>query len=138
MHQAEKIVAGVLFFVLVSIMLLLIFPLVQWYLPPLAHQEVDSEIVNGILTASSIIFGLQFAFFKPPNRILRLFWVLGIAFEVMMISFSGYYYMVDTMSYGFLTTRSLMSVYLTFGMILAYTMIFAILGLITSSALDRR
>jgi hypothetical protein len=101
---------------------------------PFDSTKVDSEIVNGILTASSIIFGFQFAFFRVPrNKKARIAWAGIFLGEALNIGFVGYNYLQTTMSYGYLSTYTLVLAFLSLAVNLLLTVVLAFLDWIISS-----
>jgi len=86
--------------------------------------EIDSEVINGILTVSGIIFGFQFAFFKAPKGKTRIVWIALLLIEVIALGLVGAKYVNDAL-YGSLTTNTLLTVFLGFVFILFSTVMFA-------------
>lgn len=117
-----------LFFILAFLvaLFLLFFVVFLWQTTIVHGAEVESEIVNGILTASSIIFGFQPAFFKVPKRgKVRIFWISVFLGEALVIGSVGYNYVNSVMSLGYLTTNTLLSAFFSLALNLFYTVVLA-------------
>jgi len=124
--EIEKVIAG--FFILswVGAALFLFVPLLLWWeATTFSITKIDPEVVNGILTVSGIVFGFQFAFFKAPKGKVRVLWVIGLVSQVFSLAFVGLRYVSDTMSYGYLTTNTLLLANFDFALILLFTTVFA-------------
>ena len=134
MVDIEKVRFGIFIFGLVGAACYLLASLpIWWNIPILVAIEVDAEIVNGILTVSGIIFGFEFAFFKAPNKIARILWLFSLISQMFLIGWVGFKYLSDTMSYGYLTTNTLLSAYLSFSFVLFFTIVLGLFEWVFSS-----
>jgi len=127
----DKFVAGLFLFVLVFAAIFLIAPLLLWLETTMRiAAKADSEAVNGILTVTGILFGLEFAFFKAPKGKARILWVFALLFQAILLASLSFRYVSDTMSYGYLTTNTLLIANFDFAFVLFFTAILAALDLI--------
>lgn len=114
--------------VLIATGFLLLQGIFWWNKASFQTTQVDSEIVNGILTAASIIFGFQFAFFKVPAiKKARSIWVFVYIFEAFNIGLVGFRYVDDTMVLGYLSVYALLSAYLVLVVTLLFTVVLSFL-----------
>jgi hypothetical protein len=132
LDDIDKLIVGFFMFGLAVATILLLAPLLLWGNTAFNVAKVDSETVNGILTVSGIVFGFQFAFFKAPKGKARALWVFGLISQVILLAFTSSRYVADTISYGYLTTNTLLVTNFNFAFILLFTIIFAILDWVIS------
>jgi len=134
LSKSEKFIY--LFFVLafLAAIFLLLFVVFSWDVTIFHVTEVESEIVNGILTASSIIFGFQSAFFKVPRKgKVRIFWISVFIGEALVIGSVGYNYVNSVMSLGYLTTNTLLSAFFSLALNLFNTVLLAFVDFLVFS-----
>lgn len=73
------------------------------------EAKVESEIVNGLITVSGLIFAFQPTFFRHPKEgILRLVYLAIFLVEGLLLGLTGYNYVVSTLDLGYLTTSTLL------------------------------
>jgi hypothetical protein len=71
--------------------------------------KVESDIVNGIVTVSGLIFAFQPSFFrKPKDTVLRLMFTAIFLVESLLLGITAYSYVVDTLSIGSLSEYTLL------------------------------
>jgi len=124
MERIAKFHLGALFLALAIAVML--FFLHLWWSLSTPVKEVDSEVVNGILTVSGIIFGFQFAVFRPTKWIDRIAMIGILLLEVTALGVVGTVYVKDVL-YGAITTNTLLAVFLAFAYVLLSTVMFAVL-----------
>lgn len=74
----------------------------------LDSQKVDSEIVNGLVTVSGLIFAFQPTYFKIPRKgRLRLHSTAIFSVEGLLLGITGYSYVSSTLDLGFLSRYTL-------------------------------
>jgi hypothetical protein len=70
--------------------------------------KVESEIVNGLVTVSSLIFAFQPTFFKTSKRgTLRLAFTAIFLVEGILLTLTGYSYVINTLNQGYLSISTL-------------------------------
>lgn len=73
------------------------------------EAKVESEIVNGLVTVSGVIFAFQPTFFRRPKEgILRLAYLAIFLVEAVLLGLTGYNYVVSTLDLGYLTISTLL------------------------------
>jgi sterol desaturase/sphingolipid hydroxylase (fatty acid hydroxylase superfamily) len=71
--------------------------------------KVESDIVNGIVTVSGLIFAFQPSFFrKPKDTALRLMFTAIFLVESLLLGLTAYSYVVDALSIGGLSEYTLL------------------------------
>jgi len=95
------------------------------------EKEVESEIVNGIITASSIIFGFQFVSFRVPRKGKeRLFYSFVFLYEALLIGFVGFSYLQNVAINGYLTGGTLILAFTSLITVLLWVILFSFLDFI--------
>jgi hypothetical protein len=73
------------------------------------EAKVESEIVNGLVTVSGLIFAFQPTFFKAPKvGTLRLMFTAIFLVEDLLLGITGYSYVTSTLNLGYLSTFTLL------------------------------
>jgi len=129
LEKIEKFIVGFGILAFFVAIFFLVPALLWWNATISTVTKADPEIVNGILTVSSLIFAFQFAFFRYKGKV-RMGWVGILITQLLLIAGVGFKYVSDTISYGYLTTNTLLSAYLTFAYILLMTMVLALIDLL--------
>jgi len=95
---------------------------------------VESEIVNGLVTVSGLIFAFQPTFFrKPRNTILRMMFMAIFLVESLLLGITGYSYVTDTLTLGNLSVFTLLTAFSSLILNISMTAFFVLVDLVVQS-----
>ena len=98
------------------------------------EAKVESEIVNGLVTVSGLIFAFQPTFFrKPKNTLLRLMFTAIFLVESLLLGITGYSYVTDTLAMGNLSVFTLLSAFSSLILNISMTAFFVLVDLVVQS-----
>ena len=98
------------------------------------EARVESEIVNGLVTVSGLIFAFQPTFFKKPkNSLLRLMFMAIFLVESLLLGITGYSYVTDTLKMGNLSVFTLLTAFSSLILNISMTVFFVLADLVVQS-----
>jgi len=76
----------------------------------ISHEaKVETEIINGLVTVSGLIFAFQPMFFIVPKAgKVRVMFMAIFFLEGLLLGFTGYNYVTSTLDLGYLSTITLL------------------------------
>ena len=101
----------------------------------ISHEaKIESEIINGLVTVSGLIFAFQPTFFRAPKAsTLRLMFTAIFLVEGLLLGITGYNYVTSTLNLGYLSTYTLLCASNSLMLNISMTTFFVLADLVVQS-----